>query len=656
MAYVSQTDLHLAVRAIHGTPIDFTVIRVTPGIDEAMRDGGAWVDADLSGVDFTGMEDLLSSFYEARWRGANLRRTNFSKMNMRNIGLSGSLYLPEARLLGTIFDGLNLRDANLDGAHLIGASLQQVDLSNASMMGTIFMDANLTGAKFAQTPKFSHARASPTVFTKATLTAPFFKDWSYLIMIQANLQFTDDASRDLSGLAAEGARVDGVNLSKCNLHGARFTRSNLSGANLDSATVTKANLDNCDLTGAILSHADLSGSSLQEALLRRATLASAKLIGANCRAAQLGAAERTFVFPAPMRALLSRGDLTAELREGFAARGVALAASAHLTVRDPERSWLLANDEERYLLSLDESGSIQVYRYLGVDQAAVLSNAHMPDAAFNNANLFAVNMSGAHWYGADARADGAILEEIDASNANFGELNLVMADLRGATLSNAILGNAKLGEAKLGISVSGRQSSLVQAILVGADCTKADLSNAILHNAAVAVEAQSNGVRLDGVPLFHMATALAADLDSGQLSERVKSACRDAGYPLSDDATIEVSKAGTHWNISNGSGTGALVGRGYATLSILNKVDALHVYGSKIWITRIGRDGKLETVPFNYVATKLSEDELSASTTCPNGKSLATNQSSRLSWEQMMTADQPPSPPSCIPGPGHWCP
>ncbi|WP_170229177.1 pentapeptide repeat-containing protein [Polyangium fumosum] len=658
---------HLAVAPLR-SPVPFTVISVTAGFDELRNyDEELWINADLSGVDFRGFADLLVALRldPSGWRGTNLRMANFSGIDMRPIHLPSDVYFPEARLVDTIFDGRSLRDANLDGAHLIGASLQQVDLSNASMMRTIFNGANLSGAQFAKRPKFSHDPVNDTPmglmdrtqFAGATLTAPFFEDWSYLNMRQANLRFAEGDSRDLSGLAAEGALLGGVNLSKCNLHGARFTRGNLSGANLDTANLTEANLDNCDLTGATMSHADLSRSSLQEARLRKATLASARLVGANCRAAQLGAAESLFTFPAQMRALLSRGDRVAELREGFAAHGVALAASAHLTVRDPERTWLLASDEERYLLSLDESGSIRVYRYLGVDQAAVLSGAYMPDADFNHANLFAVNMSGAHWYGAGAKADYAILEEIEASNANLGEINLQMAELRGARLSNAILANANLGHAKLGISVSGQQSSLVQALLVGANCALADLGNAVLHNAAVAVEAQSDGARLNGVPLFHMATDLAADLDEGKLSEGIKSACRAAGYPLADDATIEVRRAGTHWDISNGSSSDVLIGRGYANLGILRKNDALHVYGSAIWIKRLGGGGgAVETITFRYEATKLSEQEFNASTTCPNGRNLETNQSSGLSWEQMMTADQPPAPPSCIPGPGHWCP
>lgn len=644
------SQLTLSTRGL--IPERFRVIPITRSYHE-VASGYAWRDADLTGVIFTGMGDLLPNIDGWFWEGANLRRANFSGLDMRKIELGSRAHLPEANLSGTTFDGVDLSAAILEGANLTGASLQRVNLSAASMVGTRFTSANLTGATFAAQPRFSTDAARRTSFARATLTTRSFMDWSYLDMSEVNLQ---PPQGDLSGLKAPNAVLRRINLSGCNLSGAQLDRSDLSEARLESATVTGATLDGSNLTGAMLSHADLSRSSLKGVLLHRASLASARLFRANCTGAQLGATESLFAFRPQPQELRSSGEISAELREGFAAHGVALAESAQLTVRDPERTWVVASGEERYRLSLDETGAIQVRRYRAIDHAAVLSGAFMAHANFTDADLYAVNMSGAHWYGAEARANNANMEQLDGSNANFGQLDLSQAELRGATLSNAILANAVLRGARLGMSASGRPCSLVQATLVGADCTQADLSHANLHNAAVAVIAQAGGASVNGVPLFRMPTGLAADLDAGTLSSAVKGAFSAAGYPLSNDATVAIPQAGIHWAIHNGSGDGAQVGRGYATLAILRQPDDLYVYGSEIWITRVGEDGKLETQPFKYTATALSVSELNAATTCPNGRNLASNQSSGLTWEQMMTADQPPSPPVCIPSLEQFCP
>ena len=131
------------------------------------------------------IEDLESWFTPQMYQGADLRDANLQ--------------------------GANLRDANLQGADLRGADLWGADLRGADLQGADLRDANLRGADLQD----------------------------------ADLQGADLRGADLWDAYLRGADLQGADLRDANLRDA-----NLQGADLRDANLRGANLWGADLQGA----------------------------------------------------------------------------------------------------------------------------------------------------------------------------------------------------------------------------------------------------------------------------------------------------------------------------------------------------------------------------------------------------------------------
>jgi hypothetical protein len=157
--------------------------------------------------------------------------------------------------------------------------------------------------------------------------------------------------------------------------------------------------------------------------------------------------------------------------------------------------------------------------------------------------------------------------------------------------------------------------------------------------------------------LFALAGSLGADLDRSALSDDVSNAFQNAGYHLLSSSTVTVVTSGSAWRVNNGGDTSPAVGVGsaYATFSISKtSASTLQVYGSSLWITSIGDDGHLSTLQVAFDASALTQAEMTPVKDFPNGQP-ASAYPDLFTWEQMMTAKSPPSPPKCVPSPQHWC-
>lgn len=87
-----------------------------------------WVEADLSGVDFSGINMEGAKLASASLKGANLKN---------------------AYMVGVDLSSANLENADLSGACLRYADLHDIDLSNACLKDADLREANLVGADFA---------------------------------------------------------------------------------------------------------------------------------------------------------------------------------------------------------------------------------------------------------------------------------------------------------------------------------------------------------------------------------------------------------------------------------------------------------------------------------------------------------------------------
>jgi uncharacterized protein YjbI with pentapeptide repeats len=259
-------------------------------------------------------------------------------------------------------------------------------------------------------------------------------------------------TRDFSSLMLIEANLSSINLSGCDLSNANLSVANLSGANLSGANLTKAKLNVARLSGANLTKAKLNGATLNVANLIRADFAGAELINTSLIRAEL------------IRAELSKANMRAANLNGADLREATL-RQANLT---------RANLSEANLRGASLTGAILEQSNLnGSDLSrSDLSGANLREAELRQTNLSKANLSGADLSGANLRwADlsGANLSWADLSDAKLSGANLVGADLSNANLLNTSLVHADL-----------TQANLIRADWIGADLTGANLTGAKL--------------------------------------------------------------------------------------------------------------------------------------------------------------------------------
>ncbi len=607
--------------------------------------GADFSKCDLNGVDFSGATLTNATFTGATMKGTILVGAVLSNATLSGVDLSSAVFsagtvLKGTQLIGACLDGANLTSIDLTGANLTSASLLNTNFTSATLFSTNFSKTDVTTCIFSNPSAFARDATIPaTSFEQATLNlSTIALDWSYLDLTGATIVGLT-SSTDLTALNAR-----------------HLVFKNL---DLGDMVACKAVFDNADLSGATLTGIDLTDASLVATTLYGALLANATLTRADFTSAQLGAKQTLFTLPSSVATSLDTGTLSASVLQAFTAAGVPLSANALLTVRIPGQDWLLKDDQNSALYNLVAQGNaITVYGYnKTTDAAAVLTHAYMPDAVFTDANLYACHLSNVQWYGSSAKGDNADFESVDFSGANLsantaGGMNLKQARMFGASFSNAILVNADLSGASLGASAQNQTVSFAGASLQGTNLAQAKLDGADFTNAAVSVDA--------GVPLFslnNLAGAFFTDLDNETLSTDLTTAFQNAGYTLLAGSTVIAVTTGTAWRIENGGETApdSSVGSAYATFE-LSKTQSggLQIYGSSLWITSIGNDGHLSTLQVPFAATGLTEAEMTPVKDFPNGQPPSAYPD-RFTWEQMMTAKNPPSPPACVPSPFNWC-
>ena len=354
------------------------------------------------------LKSEVSKINLARW----LRLTG-AKLNM-SLNLSFTS-LEGANLVGLIadevmFNGVNLRNADLRNADLNNVYLNNADLSNANLRNADLSIVYLHNA-----------------------------DLRYAHLNNVDLTEGDLSNADLCDANLSNANLTNANLSNANLSGVIFCNANLDNANLSNANLyeailSNAGLCNIDLSNADLRNADLSNADLRNADLRNADLRNAILHEANIREADFRGANLFYVDLS--NAILREADLSnANLQE------------ANLSN---------ANLQEADLCKTDISG-------------ADLSNAYLRNADLSNAILHEADLSNAILHEADL--SNAILREADLSNAILYEANLCNTDLSGTDLSNAYLREADLSNANLSkvkVNHSNWIKNLMNLSVVGA--------------------------------------------------------------------------------------------------------------------------------------------------------------------------------------------
>ena len=609
--------------------------------------GADFSNAELSGVDFTGAKLCNAKFTGAKLHGANLAGADLSGADLSSeappgVDLAGARFSPASRLVGTNLrrarlDGVNLTGVDLTGANLTSASLSNAIFTDATMLGTVFDATDLSSASFSVPAKFTHEAGKPrTSFRNATLAfTTIGLDWTYL---------------DLSGATLAGLPEDLSNL--------RATGAVCQGANLVGKTLVKACLDKADFSAAHLQGANLTDASLIGTWLGRAFLNNARLVRTNLTSAQLGAKQSLFTLAGSRIALLDALDgkvVSGPVRGDFDAAGETLPAAAQVKARIKGRDWLIveaagpSGTTPLYSLVATSAANSVTVSSFKAGLAADLSDAYMPEAVLTDANLCECLLDSVQWYSnkAQAKGDNADFERASFTNANLGGIELAQARLFGAKFNRATLVNANFAGAHLEPSADGMRATFERASLQGVSFAGARVDAVDFTNAAVSLE--------HGVPLFALDAALAPEIAPGRPSDKLKDVFSHHGYPVLSDSRIE--KSGDLWILHNGGDTPPDAGvSAYLAFNIAARSGGgFQVYGSGLWITGVDEEGHTSSTQASFGSTGLGEDEMKVAGTFPNGKSYDWYKAGKATWDQMMTAQEPPSPPPCIPSPDHWC-
>ncbi len=683
----------------------------------------AFMGSDLSFADFTatklgktnfsGCTADHTAFDQANmegWIAPGLTFTNcsFIKANMQFVQLTQSV------MNGCVF---NLAQFAPVGSTSIGyTNLQRADFTNASMVGCKFGNALVNGA----------------IFKGATLTNTDFSDARG---VEDHLDFRDAIliGADLTGHDLTLCQISGdTNFMGAKLGGCNFTGHDLRGIVFAKAYMQKVKLDNTQLDGAQLAYADLSHATLTGGIsMVGANLSNAILQAAQLPGAQLGANRTMGTLLIADIPTLDSGTLPTDAQNP----PLSIPATATVKIVQPGSRWQIIEGEKKYNVT-NNNTNLLVQVVSNVGNAAVLSNAYMVDANLKQANLYAVGMSGVHWYGGGANAESADLSLANLSNANLSGMTFKQSLMQGSIFDFSKLIGTQFNGAILGGSADLKAtsfafSSLQSTVFLESNLFSADLTNAAfaldagvnlfsinnsfittLNNALISAELvgafatanfplfnaatiavntpgkqwticninpidpnqtgyyyfslilveptgaasyiQISGIS-PGVPLFTIDvstdSSIVTDLNAQNVSTAIQNAFTNVAYPLISGASIQIGLLSKQWNINNiDSGNDEQTGYGNFTLTLetpSNGLNFLQVYGAPpLLIMEIDSNRQLEQIKMSFGQTAITLKQMDDDTTCPSGMKLKYLHN-HLTYNELMTAVLPPTPPSC---------
>ena len=159
---------YLAWKTINSSQLFMWILQTAIAI--AAQRGNLFINANLTGADFTGATLKLCDF-----RDANLTRTRFFKARGFQFCRLGNTYLANSKIRQLVVT-LNGQAQNFDGLNLEGVNLQGANLQNASFIGTNLNNANLRNADLSKAI-LKQAQLDGTDMTGAILTGACIEDW-----------------------------------------------------------------------------------------------------------------------------------------------------------------------------------------------------------------------------------------------------------------------------------------------------------------------------------------------------------------------------------------------------------------------------------------------------------------------------------------------
>ncbi|MFF2890108.1 pentapeptide repeat-containing protein [Paenibacillus sp. NPDC057967] len=676
----------------------------------------SFIDSNLSDADLSACNVYGAVFPNAT---TNLTRVNFSGATM-SYAVMNQVTMPGANLTNSTMLNTKLSDANLEGSNFTGANMTKALLLNARVQNGNLTDANLSEA-LIRNARFDNANLTRADLRKASVDDIHLPGAT---LVSAKLDELDlrtaqiDAKTNFAGASMQKVRLIGCSLSKVT-----FTRADLTEALLDNSDLTGADFSYANLTKAKLT----GGVKLYSASLSNSTLTSADFTGAQLGAKEASFTMNKSLAPDLNSGAITSGVRTAFQNGGHTLSGSATLEARipneNWVIIDVNTIYTITNNGSELIVwvySDVHDAAVLAGAYMpnavftnanlyAVDMSGVnwygasakANNADLEDVNLSNANLGSMDFTQARMYGCtlsqailiETIFNGAYLrpsvskKPASLTFANMQGASFIQAHLQGAVLTNAAV---SLDQGPFFTVPMSYASGLNNGTISSDLRTQFQTHNyPLASNATVTVNIPNsswtilNGSdpvypvyniaevnqklnvsgRPFGVHLFDMVQSVSTDLDRKNVSQAIKDAFSNNGYPLLPSANIDqVIVPGSFWHMKNIESDTSKLQNGYSEFYVLNSTDdnMLHVYARVLMIIRTGANHELENVRIALPTTQLTQNDMDRSTTCPNGMRLSRyldqRPPERITWEQMMTPAAPPKPPVCVPSPDHWCP
>jgi uncharacterized protein YjbI with pentapeptide repeats len=589
---------------------------------------------DLTNIAFMSTDVSYANFSDSRlnntsnFNGATANYTIFDRSDMNGWVANG-----------LTFDNCSFVNANMSNVVMSAATLTNCTLNQVNFQNAILQSSNFTGAALVKS-SFSNAKVNGATFKNAILTNA---DLSKALGVESIISFEGAIliAANLTGQNLTAVALDQyTNFMNATLNDCNFTGQNLANMVFVRASMQRIKLDLTVLDGAQMAFANLLLASITGAVsMIGVNLSNANLESAQLPGAQLGAKQVLYRLPLSDSAILDSSQIPADLKTDLK-----LSGKATVSIIQAGLIWQVTDNSMVYQVN-NTGANLLVQTTDATTNAAILSNAYMYQTNLQQANLYAVEMSGVHWYGSAASALSADLGMANLSNSYLATMNFTQSLMQGVSLDYAILIGTAFDGANLSPTDNLKPTSFAFSSMQSTTFKgSSNLFSANLTNAAISLD--------NGVPLFTLSSNFVTTLDSGVVSMLLKSAFSDVSYPLVATAYIQVNNKGTSWNIGNRNTSDASQ-TGYANFS-LELVDQdngtlfIQVYGASpiLVLNANGEGGQVQReLPFG--PSGLTQNQMNAVTTCPSGMKLY-YLSDYMSYEELMTPALPPKPPTCL--------
>ncbi|ACV62208.1 pentapeptide repeat protein [Desulfofarcimen acetoxidans DSM 771] len=660
---------------------DFTSARLRKAdFTKAIVNGVNLTDTDLREVKMSNPKD--PGQWTIYMKNAVISsKTNFAGAQMQYLNLTGqnldNVVFAHTDLTGSAMDNTRLNHADLSYANLSNVSITgNIPMHGANLSNSVLSSTNLTGAQMGslsvlfritdQTGVAGFKKAlqnSDTVTVKKIFAdngVPLEGD----IVINSSQYAPERVWEVRTATKTYTVRLEIINNAEAMVVYETVTAAIIENAYMMNAVLTSANLYNVRASGiqlfgpkakldgnAILEKAqfdasNLSGLNLKQALLYGINLNYSNLVGAQLQGAKLGldsdGGQATL-----KNSNLQGADFSDASLDYAMFTDAAVSVGSDDGMGRPDGVWLFSAPSDQTEVCLQELENSKKLFNMPIEMEQNLQPGKVSpelrdafaqhDVELSADALVCGQEIGFQWQITDGNEQYLIYEGCDqqkytpalivdviSTSESFPIPLSLKSDLKNGPVSNLI----KVAFETYGsINLTDRAWLTVQPISVVWQVVDSNINYTLWRGLDM-----SCSLALFARPSLSNVTALFGSR-SVVLSQRAQVTANGTGkYMLDNDSN-------NPYNPLNG----------YIRFNVIKNGNVLDVYGYAVRILATGADNQQEYKNIICEVTKLSENELTDQTVCPNSAFTRTNKANMLPFRQWMRARVLPRPPVCIP-------